>query len=219
LFLMEPLLFFRRVSDGSSVPTGVGKSTLCTWGNFSPEAYEASEDPLTKARLITFNGSVGQWWPALTSTSFSKGRHYIEVHVSCDNVWVGVATPNCPLNKPLGTTSDAWAVDLQTGHCFSGASYSESSRPRRTDGLMNELTKLVVPISGGRVGLYLDMDEGVIAFFFNGEYQGIVNPNRSIAGKTVHVAVGIGGLQGKKAALPSVATAIPAVYPYKRNKI
>lgn len=210
---MEPLLFYRRVSDGSSVPSGTGKSTLCTWGNFSPEAYESTEDPLTKSKVISYKGGPGQYWPALTANSFSKGRHFIEVHVSCDNMWVGVACPSVPLNKPLGTTADAWAVDLQTGHCFTGASYSDTARPRRTGGVVSELTKLVTPISGGRCGIYLDMEEGVIAFFLNGEYQGIMNPGKSIAGKTVHVAVAIGGLEGKKAALPSVPAAIPAVRP------
>eukprot|EP01013_Petalomonas_cantuscygni_P014342 TRINITY_DN293_c0_g1_i1.p1 TRINITY_DN293_c0_g1~~TRINITY_DN293_c0_g1_i1.p1 ORF type:complete len:219 (+),score=17.35 TRINITY_DN293_c0_g1_i1:106-762(+) len=218
---MDPLIFFRRVpcSTDQALPEGSRESEVIQWGKHA-ECYYSDTDQVTKSSVLWFRGGPHEWYPGLSKQAWSSGRHFWEFHVACDNMWVGVATPNVSMVRPLGTDGEAWACDLQTGDCFTSASYdAEGQCPRRTGGLVGRLTKLIVPVAGGRVGLYLDCDEGCLALFFNSEYQGLVVADGSLKGKTLHAAAGIGGLEGKRIACPAMTCFLPPVHPYKRNKI
>eukprot|EP01002_Notosolenus_urceolatus_P013673 NODE_4559_length_788_cov_55.621110_g3789_i0.p2 GENE.NODE_4559_length_788_cov_55.621110_g3789_i0~~NODE_4559_length_788_cov_55.621110_g3789_i0.p2 ORF type:complete len:229 (-),score=66.01 NODE_4559_length_788_cov_55.621110_g3789_i0:100-765(-) len=221
---MDPILYFRRMASPSDAPPDpkAMEATILEWDKYDPQTYKVEEDCWTKDQCLVYQGCIpGKDRDWMTATAkgpqggFVSGKHYFEVHISCDNIRIGVATKDANTKAELGSDSNSWAVDLQTGDIF-----TKRSDRRDPEGVFGQLYKLLVPISGGRVGIYLDCDNGNLAIFFNGEYQGMACGKGELKGKgPLYPSVGIGGLEGKKVALPRFATYLPKIFNYKRNKI
>eukprot|EP00999_Lentomonas_sp_LEN2_P000487 NODE_1488_length_838_cov_85.092827_g1440_i0.p1 GENE.NODE_1488_length_838_cov_85.092827_g1440_i0~~NODE_1488_length_838_cov_85.092827_g1440_i0.p1 ORF type:complete len:194 (+),score=16.89 NODE_1488_length_838_cov_85.092827_g1440_i0:106-687(+) len=185
------------------------------WSTVDPKAYQIVEG----GRAVLYSGAPDkEYRTALGEKAFNSGKHFWQVHVACDNIKIGIAGPNADPSKEIGTDGNTWACNLQTGDVIHDC--KEPKTPTPEDGLVTRLYKLLVPISGGIVGVVLDMEEGKVSLFFNGEYQGVMVHDPDLKSKgPIRPACGIGGLEGKTVLVQTEAMKIPKTYTYKRNKM
>jgi len=184
-----------------------------SWSKFDSSVYSTSKD----GRIVTFNGGPLEYRTVIGSKGFTSGKHFWRVQVACDNIKVGIATQGANPSVEIGTDANTWACNLQTGDCM-----HNSKEPKTPSGeaLIARLYKLLVPVSGGIVGVVVDMDEGKISLFFNDEYQGVLLHDPELKNKgPIYPAVGVGGIEGKNVIIQTHATKIPKTYTYKRNKM
>lgn len=166
--------------------------------------YEVKEDGKQLVFKAQSFGNTGPkpgtvYHPALTDQVMepNSGRYYWEMAVNLDNLKVGVALPDCPVDSEFGYNDRSWCVYIQTGDC-------EHNRQERLKpaGVQRRLWRLVVPISGGRFGCLLDTKHGTLQLFFNGEYQGMAfDESSGIKGKSVVPAVGLAGVEDNNRAI------------------
>eukprot|EP00994_Dinema_validum_P003871 NODE_1887_length_819_cov_224.157143_g1488_i0.p1 GENE.NODE_1887_length_819_cov_224.157143_g1488_i0~~NODE_1887_length_819_cov_224.157143_g1488_i0.p1 ORF type:complete len:220 (-),score=57.70 NODE_1887_length_819_cov_224.157143_g1488_i0:160-756(-) len=188
------------------------------WEKFDQDTYTVSDNK----RRVNFKGDpTKQYYPVIADKGFSEGKHYWRVQTPCDNMRVGLATKDCPVDQEIGQNEHSWCVDLQTGDVWHNAGDTRAhSIYVPAPEAVARLYKIVVPISGGTVGLKMDMDEGLVQLFFNTEYMGplIKDPKLKEKGP-LYPCVAIGGLEGKVATSPSDTCTVPQMYSYKRNKL
>jgi hypothetical protein len=184
------------------------------WSKVDADAYEVSPDQ----RTVVFSGTPGkEYRTAIGSKGFTSGKHYWRIQVACDNIRVGIATGKADPSVEFGADTNSWACNLQTGDVLHNCKEPRSPTP---DGLSARLYKLLVPISGGMVGIVLDLDEGKASLFFNDEYQGILVSDPNLKNKgPIHPAVGVGGIEGKECIVQTEKVKLPKTYTYKRNKM
>ena len=197
------------------------------WVKFDADSYRLDEpttgnpDPsrvLWKGQGL---GWPGSHFPVIGDLEMAEGKFYWRVHVMCDNFKIGLATADCPLDKPIGTTPHSWFVDMSTGDCFGG---TEDCATRSilvpAPNVIARLHKLVAPSTGGVCGFKLDLEEGTFMFYFNDEYMGTIirDPNLKSQGP-FYPAVGITGLEGRAATILTEEEPVPKLYNYKRNKL
>lgn len=188
------------------------------WDKFDPAIYHVSEN---KRRVFFKGDPTKQYRPVVGSLAMKEGKHYWRVQCPCDNMRVGITTANCSLGEEVGTNAESWCIDLQTGDVWHN---SEDTKAHSiyipAPHAVARLYKLVVPISGGTCGLKLDLDEGVLLFYFNEEYMGVVIKDIDLKKRAPFFpCVAIGGLEGKVATSPQDMTPLPVMYSYKRNKL
>eukprot|EP00906_Rhabdomonas_costata_P034682 RCo048783 len=198
------------------MPTLMSEDFL--WEKYDPSVYYLSEN---KRRAFFKGDPQKQYRPVIADKGFTEGKHYWRVQTPCDNMRVGICTAKCPVELEVGTTPESWAIDLQTGDVWHN---TEDTKTRSiyvpAPHAVARLCKLVVPISGGTCSFKLDLDEGVLLFFFNEEYMGVVIRDPELKKKgPLYPFVSIGGLEGKVATSPSEMVPLPAMYSYKRNKL
>jgi len=180
------------------------------WEKFN-HVYDVAQD----GSALSFSGSDKEYLTAIGSKGYTTGKHYWRMHVACDNVKVGIATDKASPDAEIGSDPNSWACNLQTGDV------THNCKDRgAADGVSARLYKLLVPISGGVVGMVLDMEEGKVSLFFNDEYQGVMVHDPDLKKKgPIHPAVGIGGLEGKAVIVQRDNLKVPKTYTYKRNKM
>eukprot|EP00998_Keelungia_sp_KM082_P010198 NODE_6392_length_641_cov_48.570039_g6369_i0.p1 GENE.NODE_6392_length_641_cov_48.570039_g6369_i0~~NODE_6392_length_641_cov_48.570039_g6369_i0.p1 ORF type:complete len:183 (-),score=26.27 NODE_6392_length_641_cov_48.570039_g6369_i0:4-552(-) len=181
------------------------EATSFQWSDQLDAVYSTALD----GRQLIFNGDPsGQYKNALGSAQASSGKVYWRVRAACDNMKIGIATAGASSTAEIGKDDTSWAINLQTGDVTHKGQ------------VITRLWKLMVPISGGLIGLLLDVDEGRLSMFFNDEFQGVAvsDPDLKTKGPIVPCA-GIGGLEGKFCTALNDPVKMPKLYTYKRNKI
>lgn len=155
------------------------------WVRASSSLYD-----LQQHRFTYKAGGTLQYRPVVGSIAFkpNTGRYFFQYDVNCDNTRVGFCTASVDLEGELGKTEHALTVNLQTG----------SVEVNGTE--VKKLWRLLVPVSGGACGFVVDTNQGLIQFYFNGEFQGtMVNDTilQSDAWKdaALYPCVGVAGLE------------------------
>ncbi|KAM3862352.1 E3 ubiquitin-protein ligase TRIM7 [Diretmus argenteus] len=100
------------------------------------------------------------WWCVLGSRGFDSGRHYWEVDVRGKREWrIGVVRESSPRNGfvALNSTAGYWTLRLQLGQLLA---------------MTAPVTKLDRS-APGRLGVFLDMEEGQVSFYDAGERRHI----------------------------------------------
>lgn len=156
---------------------------------------------------FTANGTE-YYRPAFADKVFepNTGKHYYEVVVNVDNMRLGVATEGADANGEMGKAPGLYSLDLQTGSCA-------------VDGNeLKRLWRLIVPVSGGRLGFCWDSNEGLMQLWFNGEFAGTCfHKEFGLKGKAVRPIVGIAGIEANNRdigfGMKSAVVELPAVVP------
>jgi hypothetical protein len=140
-----------------------------TWQTFPEDTVQISEGGTVATMKGNSATSMGTSMVQLT-----QGLHWWEVELlsaKVGNIVVGICTPN------LGTEgmyhkgkdcADGWFVSAMSGALFGNGKYGED--------------RAAVFEQGDRVGVLLDLDEGSLQFYKNGEKHGAGYPAGSVAG-------------------------------------
>jgi hypothetical protein len=130
-------------------------------------AYSADVDddenanPATNLTLVT------------SGVELTVGKHYWEVEILTDPVFVGIAKPNLDPNGNYAgrDSTDGWFISS-----FDGGLYGNDNPANNEAGCIDE---------GDRVGVLLDLNEGSLRFFKNGVQHGPGYPAGSVTGPVV----------------------------------
>jgi hypothetical protein len=200
-----------------------------SWVKFDRQYYDldTNRDGEANRRRVVWRGQglleAGSHFPVLGDLEMAEGLHYFRVHFMCDNFKIGMATADCPLDRPIGTTRHSFYVDLSTGDCFWGSDRGECATRSimvPNPGAIARLHKFVAPSTGGVASFKINFDDGTVLFYFNDEYMGTVIHDPDLKAKgPFFPAVGITGLEGRAATVLAEPTPVPRLYNYKRNKL
>jgi hypothetical protein len=183
------------LGDGEIVAMAVKESPLL-WRTFPAERVTLSEDGAVATQTAQYGFS-------LTTTlqngfSLTEGKHYWEVVLVSKNVGcicIGISRPNLNLTgKFLGRDcTDGWFINASHGALYGNGKYmDDEAGPCK---------------QGDRVGVLLDLDNGSLCFFKNGEEHGPGYAAGSVTGPVVH-AVQMGSKDTSVRLLPDAQAPI-----------
>jgi ribosomal protein L13E len=137
------------------------------WGRASPDTT-LSEEGL----VATKNGSG--WKPVFGDVQLTKGTHYVEVQLVTLVLMVGVAKPGLDVGKSHYSGNDAYCLYMASGGLY-GSGKSDSD-------------KAGAFAQGDRVGVLVNLDDGSLLFFKNGQKHGPGYGAGSVKGPVVLMA-------------------------------
>jgi hypothetical protein len=110
-----------------------------------------------------------------SGVELTAGKHYWEVEKLFLDLFVGIAKPNLDPNHnyALGDSTDGWFIWTYDGSLCNGKDEAYAAGD------------LYGIITGDRVGILLDLDEGSLRFFVNGVQHGPGYPAGSVTGPVV----------------------------------
>jgi hypothetical protein len=160
------------------------KPAVFTWNTgVNENLYEYTQDNKSgafKAHGTTFHRPM----IANEVLSANTGKHYWEMAVNSDNLRVGVCTADCDTDSEMGTGRGLYSLNLQNGNCE-----IEGKQ-------LKQLWRIMMPGSGGRVGLCWDSDNGTLQAWLNHEYLGaMIHEAFAMKGKDVRPCAGIAGIE------------------------
>jgi hypothetical protein len=150
------------------------KESPLLWRTFAEEHVMLSEEgAVVTQTAITYRLST----LATTGIVLTEGRHYWEVELlsqDVNSIYIGISRPNLdPLEDFLDST-DVWFMSAHSGF-LTGKSKDGDDRAGSYK-------------QGDRVGVLLNLDNGSLRFFKNGEKHGPGYPAGSVTGPVVHAA-------------------------------
>jgi hypothetical protein len=124
-------------------------------------AKKGSNIALSNGNLTASNGSAGNG-TVLSTIGVSSGKPFWELTVTnaTDTTWLGIATVLANTANTLGSDVYGWGYR-------GGASSAGLTNNNSTSAYGGHY------VTGDKVGVGLDMDNGTLAFWLNGVYQGI----------------------------------------------
>jgi hypothetical protein len=158
-----------ELGDGQMVAMAVKEEPL-VWRNCDEEKVTLSEGGAvaTKSDYDTYDDTL-----ITSGVELTAGKHYWEVEILVDDLFVGIAKPNLDPNGhyAVDDSTDGWFMFTNGGTlCGNGKGNEDEA------GLIYE---------GDRVGVLLDLDEGSLRFFKNGVQHGPGYPAGSVTGPVV----------------------------------
>jgi hypothetical protein len=144
------------------------------WRTFPETRVTLSEGGAVATHTADEAGS--SWSLTTTETELTEGKHYWEVELlskSVINIFIGISRPNL---NPIGDylvrdCTDGWFI-----YAYFGTLYGNGKDGDDTSGAYEH---------GDRVGVLLDLDNGLLRFFKNGVQHGPGFPAGSVTGPVV----------------------------------
>jgi hypothetical protein len=151
------------LADGAVLKMRVKDEMI--WENFDPEAVEVSE----RGMVATKTGNDCGWDLVISSEELVSGRHYWEVELVAGEPFVGICRPGLSWkgNYVTRDCTDGWFVNTGSGALFGNDKHADDAAGAYSQ--------------GDRVGVLLDLDDGSLCFFKNGDRHGVGYPAGSIA--------------------------------------
>jgi hypothetical protein len=110
-----------------------------------------------------------------TETELTEGKHYWEVELlsrDVGNIMPGISRPNLNPTGVYYGSDNGWFIGAYSGSLWgNGKCHDNKAGPYK---------------QGDRVGVLLDLDNGSLRFFKNGEQHGPGYPAGSVTGPVVH---------------------------------
>ena len=127
------------------------------------------------ATAVYFKGA--DWSPVFSGVQLANGTHYAEVQLvqfpGQTMLVFGVATPGLDVSKSHSQGNDAWCMRDDGSLCGNGKSYSDRAGKFA---------------QGDRMGVLVNLDDGTLQFFKNGEQHGPGYGAGSVRGPVVLMA-------------------------------
>jgi hypothetical protein len=173
------------LGDGETVAMAVKESPLL-WRTFAADRVTLSEGGAVATQSMDEEHlDEGDLSLTTTGIELTEGKHYWEVELlskMMDMTYIGISRPKLdPSGHYPGGTSpyayddgdDAWFMCAVTGGLSGNGKYYEDDAAGPYE-------------QGDRVGVLLDLDDGSLRFFKNGEQHGPGYPAGSVTGPVVH---------------------------------
>jgi hypothetical protein len=158
------------LADGEIVAMAVKESPLL-WRTFPADRVTLSEGGAVATQTVGYEQSL-----TTTGIELTEGKHYWEIELlseSMHSIFIGISRPNL---DPTGcyysrACTSGWFISASTGSLWgNGKGGSDLAGPYK---------------QGDRVGVLLDLDNGSLRFFQNGEQHGPGYPAGSVTGPVV----------------------------------
>jgi hypothetical protein len=171
-----------ELGDGEMVAMAVKEAPM-VWRTCDEERVTLSEGGAVATRLDDDDNDDGSSTLVTSGVQLTAGKHYWEVEILDDasSVLVGVTRPNLDPNSDYSVreSTDGWFIFTYEGRLFGNGKISDDAA-----GHINQ---------GDRVGVLLDLDEGLLRFFRNGVQHGSGYPAGSVTGPVVCAVQMYGG--------------------------
>jgi hypothetical protein len=158
------------LGDGDMVAMAV-KEVPALWHTFPADGRIALSEGGAVATQILNKDSL-----TTTGIELTEGKHYWEVQLLSEKItltFIGISRPNLdPTRDPTDPKMTAWFMYAEDGSLWGNGKLNDDAA-----GACKQ---------GDRVGVLLDLDDGSLRFFKNGEQHGPGYPAGSVTGPVVH---------------------------------
>jgi hypothetical protein len=147
------------------------KELSVLWRTCPEDSVSLSED----GTMVTLSDDSSNATAVVTSgIELRHGRHFWEVEAMKGGFYVGVSRPNLDpsLDYAVGVCTEGWFIHFTTGGLYGNGKQSDDEAARF--------------VSGDRIGVLLDLNNGSLLFFMNGVQYGSGYPAGSVRGPVVH---------------------------------